>query len=69
MSAEEKGAKVTLAQYLASIRRDRKMTLRQVEEATNKDVSNAYLSQIENGKIQGDQIAFELQADNGSYKV
>jgi HTH-type transcriptional regulator, competence development regulator len=28
------------------------MTLRQVEEATNKDVSNAYLSQIENDKIQ-----------------
>ena len=52
MSAEEKGEKVTLAQYLASIRQDRKMTLRQVEEATNRDVSNAYLSQIENGKIQ-----------------
>ena len=28
------------------------MTLRQVEEATNKEVSNAYLSQIENDKIQ-----------------
>jgi transcriptional regulator with XRE-family HTH domain len=27
------------------------MTLRQVEEATNKEVSNAYLSQIENDKI------------------
>jgi transcriptional regulator with XRE-family HTH domain len=45
-------AKVTLGQYLASIRTDRRMTLRQVEEATDKEVSNAYLSQIENHKIQ-----------------
>lgn len=49
---DERGsAKVTLGQYLASIRTDRKMTLREVEEATNKEVSNAYLSQIENEKI------------------
>ena len=41
----------TLGKYLASIRVDRKMTLRNVEEATNKQVSNAYLSQIENEKI------------------
>ncbi len=27
------------------------MTLRQVEDATEKQVSNAYLSQIENGKV------------------
>ena len=44
--------KVTLGQYLATIRTDRRMTLRQVEEATDKEVSNAYLSQIENHKIQ-----------------
>lgn len=43
--------KVTLGQYLASIRNDRKMSLRQVEEASGKEVSNAYLSQLENGKI------------------
>lgn len=43
--------KPTLGQYLASIRADRQMTLRGVEEATNKEVSNAYLSQIENNKI------------------
>ncbi len=42
---------LTLGQYLASIRKDRKHTLREVEEATNKEVSNAYLSQIENDKI------------------
>jgi len=46
------GTKLTLGRYLASIRTDRQLTLRQVEEATNKEVSNAYLSQIENGKIQ-----------------
>src|SRR6266446_58196 len=40
--------KLTLGQYLASIRNDRNMTLREVEEATDKQVSNAYLSQIEN---------------------
>lgn len=44
--------KPTLGKYLASIRADRKMTLREVEEATKKEVSNAYLSQIENDKIQ-----------------
>ena len=44
--------KVTLGQYLASIRNDRKMSLRQVEEASCKEVSNAYLSQLENEKIQ-----------------
>ncbi|MGD9668850.1 MAG: helix-turn-helix domain-containing protein [Hyphomicrobiaceae bacterium] len=42
---------VTLGKYLASIRTARKLTLRQVEEATNKEVSNAYLSQIETEKI------------------
>ena len=44
--------KPSLGKYLASIRADRRMTLREVEEATEKEVSNAYLSQIENDKIQ-----------------
>ena len=50
---EEKVAavKTTLGKYLASIRADRKMTLRDVETATNKEVSNAYLSQVETEKI------------------
>lgn len=42
---------VTLGKYLAAIRGDRRMTLRQVEEATDHEVSNAYLSQLENNKI------------------
>ena len=40
-----------LGPYLKSIRVDRGMTLRGVEEATGKVVSNPYLSQIEQGKI------------------
>jgi len=48
---EEETVKPTLGQYLASIRHDRKMSLRKVEEASNKEVSNAYLSQLETGKI------------------
>lgn len=43
--------KLTLGQYLASIRADRDLSQRQVEKATNKVVSNAYLSQIENDQI------------------
>lgn len=42
---------VTLGQYLAAVRSGRKLTLRQVEEATGREVSNAYLSQLENDKI------------------
>jgi HTH-type transcriptional regulator, competence development regulator len=49
---EKSGNKPTLGQYLSSIRQARRMTLRQVEEATEKEVSNAYLSQIENERIQ-----------------
>lgn len=41
----------TLGQYLAFVRTDRSMTLREVESATDRKVSNAYLSQIENDKI------------------
>lgn len=41
----------TLGGYLASLRGMKKMTLREVEEATDKEVSNAYLSQLENDKI------------------
>ena len=49
---EKPSTATALGSFLASIRGDRKLTLRQVEEATGKKVSNAYLSQIENDKIQ-----------------
>ena len=50
ISVEPEG-KLTLGQYLASIRNDRGFSQREVEKATSKVVSNAYLSQIENDQI------------------
>lgn len=41
----------TLGRYLKSVRLGLNMTLRDVEEATSKEVSNGYLSQLESGKI------------------
>jgi transcriptional regulator with XRE-family HTH domain len=41
----------TLGRYLKSVRLGHNMTLRDVEEATSKEVSNGYLSQLESGKI------------------
>src|SRR2546429_5779761 len=41
----------SLGRYLKSVRLGSKMTLREVEEATGKEVSNAYLSQLEHGRI------------------
>ncbi|MFA6116268.1 MAG: helix-turn-helix domain-containing protein [Sphingomonas sp.] len=42
----------SLGSHLAAIRNDRGYSLRQVEGLTNNIISNAYLSQIESGKIQ-----------------
>lgn len=39
----------TLGGYLKKIRKERKLTLRGIEDKTG--ISNAYLSQVENGKI------------------
>src|SRR5580658_6236192 len=41
----------TLGAFIRKARQDVSMSLRDVEEATNKEVSNAYLSQLESGKI------------------
>lgn len=41
----------SLGAYIRKARQDTGMTLREVEEATNKEVSNGYLSQLESGKI------------------
>lgn len=40
-----------LGTLIRKARQDVSMTLRDVEEATNKEVSNGYLSQLESGKI------------------
>jgi transcriptional regulator with XRE-family HTH domain len=47
----EKRPSGTLGPYLASLRVAKGLTLREVEDATGKDVSNAYLSQLEHGRI------------------
>jgi transcriptional regulator with XRE-family HTH domain len=41
----------TLGEFLSYVRMSKKMTLREVEEATGGAVSNAYLSQLEKGRI------------------
>lgn len=41
----------SLGPYLKSLRLGLGLTLREVEDATEKEISNAYLSQLENGKI------------------
>ena len=41
-----------LGVVLADLRKAKGLSLREVEEATGKAVSNAYLSQLENGRIQ-----------------
>jgi len=45
------GGNQSLGEHLAFIRATKKMTLREVENATDHMVSNAYLSQLENGRI------------------
>jgi HTH-type transcriptional regulator, competence development regulator len=41
----------TLGAFIRKARQDVSMSLRDVEEATDKEVSNGYLSQLESGKI------------------
>lgn len=41
----------SLGRFIRKARLDADMTLRDVEEATGKEVSNGYLSQLESGKI------------------
>ena len=50
MSAAD-SERLPLGPYLATVRKDRGFSLRDVERATGKTVSNAYLSQIENAQI------------------
>lgn len=48
---DESASPSSLGAFLRKARQDLGMTLREVEEATNKEVSNGYLSQLEGGKI------------------
>jgi len=49
--APETSKASNLGPFIKKARLDRNMSLRDVEEATGKEVSNAYLSQLEGGKI------------------
>lgn len=53
MTTPEKGSAPgkELGEYLANVRAIKKMKLREVEEASGGLVSNAYLSQLEHGRI------------------
>ena len=59
---------VTLGGYLAAIRRDRGLSLRQVEDMTGREISNAYLSQLENDKAKQPAPSI-LHALSELYKV
>ena len=48
---DRRADETSLGARLIKLRRAAGLTLRGVEEATNREVSNAYLSQLENGKI------------------
>ena len=61
MSQTDSG-KLPLGEYLASVRADRGLSLREVEKATDKTVSNAYLSQIENGQIKRPLAEYPVRA-------
>jgi transcriptional regulator with XRE-family HTH domain len=49
--AVETHANPSLGPFLKKARQDMRMSLREVEEATGKEISNAYLSQLESGKV------------------
>lgn len=70
MRENESGTRPTslLGAHLAAVRKDRGYSLRQVEELTKKAVSNAYLSQVESGKIQQPSPNI-LHALSSAYKI
>jgi HTH-type transcriptional regulator, competence development regulator len=64
---DEKPESSSLGSYLRSLRSGLDMSLRAVEEATGKGVSNAYLSQLESGIISkpSPHILYSLSAIYG----
>ncbi len=50
-NVSERPRNVLFGEFLKGLRTAKGYTLRQVEELTDEEVSNAYLSQLENGKI------------------
>jgi transcriptional regulator with XRE-family HTH domain len=68
LSDDKRRNPTTLGGYLAAVRSDRGLSLRQVEEQTGKEVSNAYLSQLENDKVKQPSPGI-LHALSTVYKV
>ncbi len=71
MDAKER-KKETVGTYLRSIRDAKGMSLREVEQASKDEVSNGYLSQLENGKVErpSPHMLHQLAAVYGiSYEV
>ena len=50
-TADQRTPDTSLGEHLARLRLAARLSLRQVEDATDNEVSNAYLSQLENNKI------------------
>lgn len=50
-TGERRVPEITLGSHLSQLRRAAGLSLRQVEEQTGKEISNAYLSQLENDRI------------------
>jgi transcriptional regulator with XRE-family HTH domain len=63
--ADQLSAALPLGAYLRQLRRERKLTLRDVEEATGRNVSNAYLSQVENGRKPSPDVLDSLASAYG----
>jgi transcriptional regulator with XRE-family HTH domain len=51
MTLTDESQSLPLGEYLSLVRRIKGLSLRQVEEASERTVSNAYLSQLEHGGI------------------
>jgi HTH-type transcriptional regulator, competence development regulator len=66
--SDSKNSVLGLGSYLSSIRADRGLTLREVEEKTDSAVSNAYLSQIER-ELVPKPSARVLRALADAYKI
>lgn len=50
-AASQEAKEQSLGEFLANLRVVKRLSLREVEEATGKEISNAYLSQLEHGRI------------------
>jgi transcriptional regulator with XRE-family HTH domain len=57
MNNQGQGVKLSFGQWLKARRKERCLTLRDVERITSGAISNAYLSQLENDQIESPGVA------------